>query len=152
MTIEQSTLDHCNGNKDKVFSIMQKTQQPDILVNRNDIFFKLMKDGYSQKSIAEYFNMNKSTVSAALTRLLQNKNVGYSHEITATLIDEIYKSIPDDNIGLVVEALRMKQFSFAKIGEWFNIDQKRARYLMIKEIKIKELAEFNERRKRIYKF
>jgi len=44
------------------------------------------------------------------------------------------------------------QFSFAKIGEWFNLDQKKARYLMIKEIKIKELAEFNERRKRIYKF
>ena len=147
--MKQEILTALHGDEDKYYSIMQKTQQSDIVENRNAVFLKLITLGFTQKQIAAHWELSSSGVSVALSRYTQNKRVGYSGEISATLMDEIYKSIPMDKSGLVIEALRLKGYSFRDIGTYLNINFSTARSRMQVAT---EQRDFEERRKRIVKF
>jgi hypothetical protein len=147
--MKQEILTALNGDEDQYYSIMQKTQQSDIVENRNAVFLKLITLGFTQKQIAAHWELSRSGVSVALSRHTQNKRVGYSGEISATLMDEIYKSIPKDKSGLIIEALRLKGYSFRDIGTYLNINFSTCRSRM--EVAT-EQRDFEERRKRIVKF
>lgn len=152
MTIQEATLNALCGDEVKYNLIMQRTRQADIVKMRFEIFIILYSQGFTQKSIGQFFKIERSAISYGIKKILNSSNSDLLQPISATLLREIYKSIPKENKGLIIEALRLKGYKFAEIGDWFNIKDKRARYLMGKETAKRELREFQERRKEIYKF
>ena len=64
-------------------------------------------------------------------------------------MDEIYKSIPKENTGLIIDALRTKGYKLREISNYLNMNYNTACNKMKEAV---ERRDFEERRKRIVKF
>ena len=145
--MKEAILNILNQDESKYLSIMQNTRQPNIVVERWQVWTELRKQDYSMKAIASHFGLRShSTVWHGLKRIA-NKDT--KQPITATLLRELYKSIPKENKGLIIEALNLRGYSCSEIGDWYNMTRNAVYYLMVKETSQRD---FEERRKKIVKF
>ena len=150
--MKEDVLNALCGDGKKYNLIMQNTRQRDIVQLRWEVFVILSAQDYTTKQIAAFFNTSVGNVNHGLRQMIKIQDKGIREPISDTLINKICKYIPSDNIGLKIEALRLKGYLFREIETWFNLRRGQARNKMCSEVKKRELKEFEIRRKRIVKF
>ena len=150
--MKQDILDALCGDEEKYKFIMQPIRKWGVAHLRWEVFVSLKAKGYIQQDIAAHFGIDRTAVTYGLKQALTNKNKYGLYPISATLLQQIYKSIPKDKIGLVIESLKHKNYTFVEIAKYFNMTSHKVRYLMMKEVDKRELAAFQERRKNFVKF
>jgi len=109
------------GSEQNLMSVMQKTRQRDIIRNRDELCLRLMKSGYSQTQISQFFDFPISTIHISVKRALKNPDINIAHEITDILIQELTNSSEDKRRCVIYHLLKLKGFSYTSIAKFFNI-------------------------------